>query len=48
MSVAARYALDDVFKVIVVALLVVVDAAEDGVGEVDADLDGGEWVSARN
>ena len=41
-------ALDHVFKVIVVALLVVVDAAEDGVGEVDADLDGGEWVSARN
>jgi hypothetical protein len=30
--------LDDVFKVIVVALLVVVDAAKDWVGEVDTDL----------
>ena len=41
-------ALDDFFKVIFVALLVVIDAAEDGVGEVDADLDGGEWVSTRS
>ena len=41
-------ALDDVVKVILVALLVMVDAAEDGVGEVDADLDRSEWVNTRN
>jgi hypothetical protein len=30
------------------ALFIVIDTAEDGVGEVDADLGGGEWVSTRN
>jgi hypothetical protein len=49
-KLAARVegALNNVLKVIVMALFIVIDTAEDGVGEVDADLGGGEWVSTRN
>lgn len=38
LTACIQRALDDVFEVVVMALLVVVDTPKDGVGEVDADV----------